>query len=120
MDSLLAAGTMIHAGLIPDWPSLVYTRLWWGRDRAVTIGSLAEVMEVSRRTVEKAVEELRRTGAPVCTGSDGVWLSNDADELEAQVEALRRRAIHQMVGARALRRTARGYRKQQQLRLFDA
>jgi biotin operon repressor len=105
--------------MIPDLVSLVQTRLNWGRDRAVTIGELAETMNLSRRAIEKAIETLRATGAPVCSGTDGIWLTTDAGELERQVEALRRRAIHQLIGARALRLTARRYRKQVQTQLWD-
>jgi len=99
--------------MIPDFPSLVEMRLFWGRP--VTISQIAEDMKCSRRMVEKAVEELRLSGRPVCSGSAGVWLSQSAPELYAQVEALRRRAIHQMLGARSLRQTARRFEKHQQL-----
>ena len=103
--------------IVPDWPSLTFNRLSWGRDGAQSIGSLQEAMGVSRRIVERAVESLRAGGAPICTGPDGVWLSVDQQELLQQVDALRRRAIHQLLGARALRQTARRYAKVKQLEL---
>lgn len=103
--------------MVPDFPSLVATHLWWGRDRAVTISQIAEDMEVSRRAVEQAIETLRLTGSPIISCAQGIYLSTDAQELDAAVDALRRRAIHQLVGARALRATARRFAKVQQTEL---
>ena len=98
-------------------PAILYRYLSWGRDRAVTIGEIAEVANCPRRLVEKAVEALRADGAPLCSGPDGIYLSDDADELLSQYRALRRRAIGQLVNARRLRRTAEAFRKQGQMRL---
>lgn len=98
----------------PPWADLVRTRLVYGRDRARTIGDIAEQLGTSRRTIEAAVETLRREGAPICTGSDGVYLSTDARELREHAERLRSRAIHVLLGARALRTTARRFEKHQQ------
>jgi len=89
---------------------VVYARLYWGVPR--TIGEIAEDLAVSRRVVEASVEELRRRGAPICTGSRGVWLTQSADELLDQYRRLRRRALTQLTNLRAMRRTAasmRGY-----------
>jgi biotin operon repressor len=86
---------------------LLYTRLNWERDRARTIGDLAEDMNVSRRQIEKAVETLRQSGAPICSGSEGIWLTQSGVELMAQYRALRRRALHQLSNLRSLQRTAR-------------
>jgi len=96
----------------------LYTLLFWGRDRAATIGAIAESAGCARREVEKAAELLRADGAPLCSGAEGLWLSDSPEELLAQVDALRRRAIHQLVNARALRRTARSFARQQQLALW--
>jgi Mn-dependent DtxR family transcriptional regulator len=102
---------------VPDWPTLVAGRLLHGRDRARTIGELAESMGVPRRTVEKAIEQLRADGRPIVTGSEGVWLTDSADELRAAYRALRRRYITQAIGARVLLATARRYEKVRQLEL---
>ena len=106
--------------MTPDWPTLVATHLFWGRDRAVTIGQIAEDMDASRRSVEQAIEQLRLEGRPICTGSPGVWLSTDSRELYEHAERLRSRAIHVLLGARALRRTARGHERVQQTTIWDA
>lgn len=98
---------------LPDWPSLIRLNLFWGRDRAVTIGSIAETAKISRRTVEKAVETLRAEGQPICSGSSGVYLSSDPAELREQYQSLRRRYIRQAVNARVLLRTAKWYEKSQ-------
>jgi len=100
---------------LPDMASLVYTQLEWGRPR--TLGDLAESMQVSRRVVEKAVETLRATGHPVCSGSAGIWLTTSEAELVDQYRALRRRYVHQAVNARHLLRTAKRYAKVQQTTL---
>lgn len=94
----------------PAWPDLLYLRLRWGEPQ--TIGDLAEAMGAPRRAIEKACEELRRSGAPVISCSEGLYLSTDHRELERAAGRLRLRAIHQLLGARALRETARRYRNQ--------
>jgi biotin operon repressor len=96
-----------------EWTDLLYLRLRWGEPQ--TIGSLAESMNAPRRAIEKAVESLRASGAPVVTGSAGVWLSSDERELLAAYRALRKRAVGQMANARPLLRTARSYSKNRQL-----
>jgi biotin operon repressor len=103
--------------VIPDLSSLVQVNLRYGRDRARTLGELAEDMGISRRLVEKAIESMRLDGVPVCTGSEGAWLSVDSRELYAHAAALRSRAIHVLLGARALRRTARRHEKVAQTEL---
>ena len=74
-----------------------------GRDSAITYGELAERLNVPRRTVEKAIQQMRLAGVPVITGNDGVWLAETALEAQQAAQALRRRAITQLVTARALR-----------------
>jgi biotin operon repressor len=106
--------------VIPDFASLVQVHLSWGKDRAVTIGTLQEQLGVSRRAVEKAIESMRLEGVPVCTGSEGAWLSTDARELYAHAARLRSRAIHVLLGARALRATARRHEKVRQTTIWDA
>lgn len=103
--------------IVPDWASIVATQLGFGRDNARTIGDIQERLNVPRRTVEAAIEQLRRSGSPVCTGSDGAWLTDSATELRQHADALRSRAVTVMLGARALRATARRYERSQQLRL---
>jgi Mn-dependent DtxR family transcriptional regulator len=101
-----------------DFASLLHSRLFFGRDGAVTIGQLAESLNVPRRQVEQAVEQLRRDGKGIITGSFGVYLSLDPRECERAAEALRRRAITILLGARALRRTARRMGAMRQMELF--
>ncbi len=95
---------------------LIYGHLNYGAGRPRTIGELAEDLAVPRRMVEASVEELRRRGAPICTGSRGVWLTQSADELIDQYRRLRRRAIHQLANLRAMQRTAQTMRGYVQLR----
>lgn len=102
----------------PPITDLVRANLSWGRDRAVTIGELAERMGFARRAIEQAVEALRVQGAPICTGPDGVWLTQDGEELLDQYRRLRARYIHQAVNARVLLRTAARFDKVQQMEMF--
>ena len=87
-----------------DW---IYVHLFWGREKAVTIGQLAEGLLMPRRSVEAAIEELRRSGAPIVTGRTGVWLTQDPKELMDSYRRLRSRALHQLANLRAMQRTAR-------------
>ena len=75
-----------------------------GRDHARTIGELAEALNVPRRTIEEAVQSARLDGVPIVSGSEGLWLAQTPQEAHEAALALRRRAIHQLVTARALRR----------------
>jgi hypothetical protein len=101
----------------PHWADLIKVRLGYGRDRARTIGFLQEQLGVSRRIVEKAIEQLRLEGCPVCTGSAGAWLTTDAAELRAHAGALRSRAARIFRGADALEATAARHERAQQTTL---
>ena len=93
-------------------PETVARSLRLGRDSARTIGSIAEQFGVPRRTIERSIEQLRRSGRPICTGNDGVWLTQSASELQEQSQLLRKRAIQILLGSRALRATARRFSAQ--------
>lgn len=84
----------------------VRAALGWGVAAAQTYEALSARLGLPRREIEGAVEQLRRDGAPVCTGSRGVWLTTDANELREQYRRLRRRAIHQLANLRRMLRTA--------------
>ena len=78
---------------------------------ALTIAEIAHRTGATRRAVEGSIEELRRAGVPVCSGSHGVWITSDPDELLAQYRALRRRALRQLANLREIPRTAERLRK---------
>lgn len=90
----------------PNWPDLLQVQLGWGRDRARTLGELAEAMGAPRRALEAAVEQLRKDGVPIVSGPRGIHLTQDPAELRAAYRALRRRYVTQAIGARELLRTA--------------
>jgi biotin operon repressor len=104
--------------MTPDFPSLVATHLFWGKP--VTISEIAEDLKVSRRQVEHAIEQLRREGVPIITGSLGVHLTTSPEELRQAYRALRRRYIHQAIGARVLLETAKRFERAQQTTIWDA
>ena len=73
------------------------------RAHARTIGELSESLKVSRREIEAAVQSARLDGVPIVSGSEGLWIASTAQEALEAAQALRRRAITQLVTARALR-----------------
>jgi len=77
-----------------------------GRGYARTIGELAESLSLPRRVIEEAVQQSRLDGIPIVSGSEGLWIAASATEAREASEALRRRAITQLLTARALRRSA--------------
>ena len=99
----------------PPWSDLLFVQLGWGRDRVRTLGELSESMGAPRRALEQASEELRRSGCPLISCSQGLYLSTDQRELEAAAKSLQARAVTILLGSRALRRTARLYAKNRQL-----
>ena len=90
----------------PPAADVLYLVLPAGRDRAESIGHIAERLDWPRRVVEQAITDLRLAGKPICSGSEGVWVSSSPREVADQAHRLRERAIHQLLTARALRRTA--------------
>ena len=98
---------------------LLYVNLPRGRDRAQSLGSLAERLGWSRRTVEAAVQECRLSGRPVASCAQGVYVGElrDIEETMAQLE---RRLASQYATLRAMRRCRDGLRKVQQQTLWVA
>jgi Mn-dependent DtxR family transcriptional regulator len=85
---------------------LLLAQLGRGGDNATTYGELTDRLRVSRRKVERGVQELRLRGWLVITDDRGCWLSYDAAEGRAMYRRLRSRYIHQAQTARAVLRTA--------------
>jgi hypothetical protein len=84
---------------LPDW-DLLRMRLAYGRANAQTQAELAKACGLSVRAVQEALEGAKRNGVAVITGSAGVWMSNDPDELRAAYRRDRARAIQQLVNNR--------------------
>jgi Mn-dependent DtxR family transcriptional regulator len=68
---------------------------------------LAKALGVSTREVQEMILAARLGGAPICSGDEGIWLSEDAAEVAEMAARLRRRAINQLLTSRALRQTAK-------------
>ena len=71
---------------------------------------LAAKLGCETREVEALVQSYRVDGAAILSDGDGYRLGASAAEVDACAQRLRRRAIHQLVTARALRATARRWR----------
>lgn len=90
------------------------------RTHARTIGELAEALRVSRREIEAAVQHARLDGVPIVSGSEGLWIASDAQEALEAAQALRKRAITQLVTARALRAAGKRMAAVRQQTLWEA
>src|SRR5687767_4953880 len=90
-------------------------------DTARTIGDVAYLSAFPRREVEACVQEARLAGYPICSSSKGLWRAQDAQEAASMGERLRICAIHQLLTARAMRRSARrmAAAEAEQLPLFE-
>jgi biotin operon repressor len=84
---------------------LVHVQLGRGRDRAESIGSLAERLQLTRRAVEAAVQSLRLDGIAVASGSEGIWLG-DAADMAATASMLLGRFLTQKATYEAVQATA--------------
>ena len=73
----------------------------------LTRKQLAERLETNTREVELGILQARLEGAAIVSDSHGYRLSTDPSEVYHCARRLRVRAIHQLLTARALRRTAR-------------
>ena len=87
---------------------------------SVTQADMAFVLGLTIRQVQSACEELRRAGQPVISSADGVGLARTADEALACAAGLRKRAITQLLTARALRRTGRRMKESEDTQKFWA
>ena len=84
---------------LDDWGHLRF-HLLEGEAHAVTQRHLAEVTGIGLRRVQTALEAAKRVGQPIVTGSAGVWLSYDVEELRDAYRRDRNRAIRQLVNNR--------------------
>ena len=69
-----------------------------------TLDALAAALELPRRAVEEAVQELRLAGNPIATGQHGVRLARTADELAESNRSLHHRLRAQYSTLRAQRK----------------
>ena len=87
-----------------DLAARVLTLLRDGRWRLLS--GLAELLDVDRRLIEEAVEELRLAGEPIVGGNAGIRLTDNPIELRAYIAQRRGRAFAIAKGTRQLRHTA--------------
>lgn len=91
-------------------PERLYAALHRGRDGAQSLSALAEALDVPRRTLEKAVQELRSRGYPVASGREGVWVADSHVDLAQTYQQLRHRIVEQSRTAWAVRTSMRRLR----------
>ena len=77
---------------------------------------LAAKLGCEQRDVEALVQSYRLDGAAILSDGDGYRLGASAAEVDVCAQRLRRRAIHQLVTARALRQTARRWQAREAVR----
>lgn len=75
----------------------------WLATEPRTLAALAFITGLKRREVEAAVQSLRLRGEPIVSDGEGVRLARDSEDALRCAQRLRRRAIGQLVTARALR-----------------
>ena len=65
-----------------------------GKENAVSKEFLAEMAEISDRTVRRAIEQARLAGYLICSDTDskGYYISNDVDDIERQFRQDKNRA----------------------------
>ena len=85
-----------------DWAS--------ARSLAQKRPSIARQLSLTTREVEMAIQALRVAGEPICSSSDGYWISDDPAEVEAMVERLRHRVQTQCVTLSGLMHAAKRMR----------
>ena len=78
-----------------------------------TQADIAKACHIPIRSVQDIIQSLRLQGEPIVTNGDGVRLATWAIDVERCAAALRSRAIHQLLTSRALRRTAKRMRAQE-------
>lgn len=87
-----------------DYAPLLFANLKRGRDGAQSLSALSEGMGVARRSLEQAVQDLRRREYPVCSGSEGVWIAETAADLDGTLGNLRSRLRQQYATYAAVKR----------------
>jgi len=81
-----------------------------------TIRELATALDLPRRVIEEAVQELRLAENPIATGQDGVRLARTADELASSNRVLGHRLREQAATLEAQQRAEATLRKAEAVR----
>lgn len=76
-------------------------------DYWTTISDLAGLLDVPRRAIEEAVEDLRLAGHPIVGGGSGVKLTRNVNEIRDYVQSRRSRTLAVAKGTRAMLAAAR-------------
>ena len=89
-----------------------------GRDKAKSIGEIAESARISRRKAEKTLESLVLSGIPIVACEAGVYVATSAAEARAYADSLRGRISAVQGRISALERWAEREEQQGQATLF--
>ena len=86
-----------------------------GKENAVGRLYLATMTKMDERLVRKIINKLRLSGAPIISGQQGFWLSDDPAELEEFSRSMQHRAGEIARVADAVQRTADRLRGQERM-----
>lgn len=62
-----------------------------GKANAKKYKELNELLPLNNRTIRVIINNLRKEGMPICSGSNGVWWSNSKKELKQTINSLESR-----------------------------
>ena len=74
-----------------------------GRENAVSMTALADMLNVSTTTVKKLVREARNEGYQIVSGIDGYWITDDPKEKRTFVTEMQKQALSRMVSTKHIR-----------------
>lgn len=100
--------TKVAAGALETPFSVMVAKVesWLG-PRPLTLERLADLTNKTRREVEREVQSMRLEGVAIVSDGNGIRLARDSEDALLCAQRLRRRAIEQLVTARALRQAGR-------------
>jgi biotin operon repressor len=101
-------------------PARLLSQLGNSADSARPLGEIAESLGVSLRSVQKASEQAKAAGIPIVTAEGGVYAAVTASDALIAYRQARSRALTQLRGASAIKRTWRRMQQVHQETLWAA
>lgn len=76
-----------------------------GRENAVHLSELSELLGIRPETVKSNIRKARAQGEQILSGSCGYWLAESPDEMQRYVNMMRRQALSRLVTIKPIRNT---------------